>query len=532
MDLNSLLIWTVATGCGVGILQLVTVRSLAKSIWLPVAILVLLITLCFIIPDRAGYLSGAVFFIFGMLPALCTVLLNSLMSKHSFRSALWVARLLTLIRFDRDVKYLPRMVQAMQAMNAGDTKRFSELLQSPIPLSSQIGRILYGMRTRMERSWIPYINWYRANRHHPEIINDIGLFDTYIQSLGESGQRSEMLREYAVIQNRFQNSPVEAERYLRVKIAAFSGDDLLAAQILTSPLRNLPAELKRFWMATALFVKGDKEEAERDFHALQAHNLGHISEAGNRRLSYPLPTLAEVPLIDEEVQQLERMRQQAEFDIQNGIISFSNQRKIWATWGVALLLVGVFLCEIPGGSDDIENLARMGAMIIPAEAGDQAWWRVIAAAFLHFGPIHLTMNLLGLIALGASIERFWGPWLFLLTYLISAIGAVGFAPYFIAANLDYPTILVGASGGVMGLLGGLLVQAVFNLITGRNTEALRQFLVLLTIVVIQFIFDSQTPNVSSEAHILGFGLGFLCGACWNIGFTISQRLNQHRTRKS
>lgn len=142
---------------------------------------------------------------------------------------------------------------------------------------------------------------------------------------------------------------------------------------------------------------------------------------------------------------------------------------------------------------------------------------MVAAAFLHFGPIHLVMNLLGLIILGRVIERTWGGWLTLISYLMSAIGAIGLAPYVIALQGEPGyTALVGASGGVMGLLGGLLIQTLFNFLRNRTLPAFKEFAILLVIVIIQMAFDANTPNVSSEAHLLGMSIGIFCGTVWNL----------------
>jgi len=50
------------------------------------------------------------------------------------------------------------------------------------------------------------------------------------------------------------------------------------------------------------------------------------------------------------------------------------------------------------------------------------WWRVITAAFLHIGPVHLAMNMLGLLIFGSELERALGRWRFLALYLLSVLG--------------------------------------------------------------------------------------------------------------
>jgi len=56
----------------------------------------------------------------------------------------------------------------------------------------------------------------------------------------------------------------------------------------------------------------------------------------------------------------------------------------------------VFLVEIAfGGGTDLDTLYRLGAMFPPAvRAGE--WWRLGAALFLHYGALHLSMNMFAL----------------------------------------------------------------------------------------------------------------------------------------
>ena len=60
------------------------------------------------------------------------------------------------------------------------------------------------------------------------------------------------------------------------------------------------------------------------------------------------------------------------------------------------------------------------------------WWRLITAAFLHYGPFHLILNMLGLYWFGSLLEQRIGSGRFLLIYLVSGLagsaGALLLAP--------------------------------------------------------------------------------------------------------
>ena len=73
--------------------------------------------------------------------------------------------------------------------------------------------------------------------------------------------------------------------------------------------------------------------------------------------------------------------------------------------------------------------------------------------FLHAGWMHLTVNSLWLLAFGAPVARRLGPWRFLMLALLSAAGGAVFYLFF---HWGEPALLIGASGGVSGLMGAAI----------------------------------------------------------------------------
>ena len=45
-------------------------------------------------------------------------------------------------------------------------------------------------------------------------------------------------------------------------------------------------------------------------------------------------------------------------------------------------------------------------------------WRPLTATFVHYGLLHLGMNLYMLYQLGAVVETWYGPWQFLAVYVV------------------------------------------------------------------------------------------------------------------
>ncbi|MBA2723259.1 MAG: rhomboid family intramembrane serine protease, partial [Methylibium sp.] len=93
-----------------------------------------------------------------------------------------------------------------------------------------------------------------------------------------------------------------------------------------------------------------------------------------------------------------------------------------------------------------------GANFGPATKDGQ-WWRLGSAMFLHFGVLHLAMNMWALWDGGRLVERLYGHGRFAFIYLGSGV----------AGNLlslvvqGERAVSGGASGAVFGVYGALLV---------------------------------------------------------------------------
>src|SRR5262245_59937733 len=68
----------------------------------------------------------------------------------------------------------------------------------------------------------------------------------------------------------------------------------------------------------------------------------------------------------------------------------------------------------------------IGADGQPIGVSEGEWYRLITAAFLHYGPLHLGMNMLVLWIIGPPLEEFFGHGRYLLVYVVSGLaGSAG-----------------------------------------------------------------------------------------------------------
>lgn len=143
--------------------------------------------------------------------------------------------------------------------------------------------------------------------------------------------------------------------------------------------------------------------------------------------------------------------------------------------------------------------------LIPILATGSGCWRLLASAFLHFGILHLGMNMLALLSFGPALERAVGSARFAALYLISALGGS------IACSLWYDPIsyTAGGSGALFGLVGGTLA---WQMRAGRSPLAVADFdgpRRLLGWIVAMFVFGLLSPiAISNTGHFGGLVTGF------------------------
>lgn len=88
----------------------------------------------------------------------------------------------------------------------------------------------------------------------------------------------------------------------------------------------------------------------------------------------------------------------------------------------------------------------------PGSGGAFHPWQLVTYSFLHGSVMHLAFNLLALWMFGAELERRWNELRFLLTYLLSVVVAAMTQVSVSGYLLHTSGAVIGASGGVFGLL--------------------------------------------------------------------------------
>jgi rhomboid domain-containing protein 1 len=164
----------------------------------------------------------------------------------------------------------------------------------------------------------------------------------------------------------------------------------------------------------------------------------------------------------------------------------------------------IFLTSFP-----LNNVAINGYLVLY----QHEYYRIVSAAFVHGGIMHIAMNMSSLIQLGSTLEVKFGSLNFLL-YSIWSVLLVGFVyviiSYVLSIALQDPTKLYESGVGYSGVLFSYAiidsyhttdtVRSVFGLFT--VPAKIHPFILLILIQVI-------LPNISFMGHVSGVLIGLL-----------------------
>jgi rhomboid protease GluP len=155
---------------------------------------------------------------------------------------------------------------------------------------------------------------------------------------------------------------------------------------------------------------------------------------------------------------------------------------------------------------DPKILQQMGALTAMDLVRDE-WWRLITCCFLHFGLIHLAVNMYALYVLGKVIEPMWGIGRFLVLYFLSGIGGAACAMLYDPGTPAGP-VLAGASGAIWGLMCSIAAWIGLNR-RHLPPQLIRQALGNWWFAILLNIAISFHPLISAPAHFGGGAVGVL-----------------------
>jgi rhomboid protease GluP len=166
----------------------------------------------------------------------------------------------------------------------------------------------------------------------------------------------------------------------------------------------------------------------------------------------------------------------------------------WTTWRGGGLFEPNGLAMIGLGSD-------YGPLTTSGE-----WWRALTSMFLHFGVLHVALNMWALSGTGQLVERLYGSGYFLLLYLLAGLcGSIASVAWNPGVNS------AGASGAIFGVFGALLAFVVNK--KGGVPASIVQEHRASTLVFIGYnlLNGFAHAGIDNAAHMGGLIGGFLIG---------------------
>jgi membrane associated rhomboid family serine protease len=188
---------------------------------------------------------------------------------------------------------------------------------------------------------------------------------------------------------------------------------------------------------------------------------------------------------------------------------------------VGVYVIGVALSGagsvIEGATEKV--MVRLGAEQ-PFLVASGQYWRLFTSIFLHFGILHLALNMYALFIIGNVVESELGRIrylaLFLVTGWFSSAIAYWLTPPLVAVQGGLTLqISAGASGAIFGLFGVFLAYNYRRRHLAFYANRMRQMLML---IVLNIVFTFAIPGISWQAHVGGLVAGLIAGYAALDGF--------------
>ncbi|CAN5901665.1 hypothetical protein BH24DEI2_BH24DEI2_06430 [soil metagenome] len=188
--------------------------------------------------------------------------------------------------------------------------------------------------------------------------------------------------------------------------------------------------------------------------------------------------------------------------------------KAYGTYGLLAAIVAAYALQVwldrqyplpaSAGGLTVSSVLAAFFLNLPSIPQSDALWRYLSYGFLHGGLVHLGFNAWVLFDIGRLYERrrSWGN---LLAAFV--VGTIGGALLTVLVGSPDPLILVGASGGILGLAGALLADA-WRGQTQQDRAMVRSLVQWMAIIV---VFSFAVEGVSLWGHVGGVVGGFLWG---------------------
>ena len=185
-----------------------------------------------------------------------------------------------------------------------------------------------------------------------------------------------------------------------------------------------------------------------------------------------------------------------------------SRSNLYVTYSIIAINVVVFILMVMNGAgifnvtNGLVHIKWGSNVTVLTLSGD--WWRLLTSTFIHFGIIHLAMNMYALYTAGVYLEPMLGKTKYTAAYLCTGIIAGIVSLWWHKDGING----AGASGAIFGLYGVFLALLFTNLIPKQIRSALLQSIGIF--VVFNIVYGMRS-GIDNAAHIGGLLSGMLIG---------------------
>jgi rhomboid protease GluP len=202
-------------------------------------------------------------------------------------------------------------------------------------------------------------------------------------------------------------------------------------------------------------------------------------------------------------------------------------RRFPITTGLIAINILVFVAMVLKGvsptSPTTDQVLPWGADYGPLTLGAE-WWRLLSSMFLHFGVIHLGLNMWCLWSLGLLAESLFGRWTFLAIYVATGVGAD-----LLSLSWDPFRTGAGASGAIFGLAGALITGLYFAKLAVPRSQLQGIIKNVVVFAVLNLVIGLSVPFIDNMAHLGGLVTGLAIGLA--MAPVLSRPRDQRQTAK-
>ncbi|MER7002940.1 rhomboid family intramembrane serine protease [Dactylosporangium sp. NPDC000555] len=156
---------------------------------------------------------------------------------------------------------------------------------------------------------------------------------------------------------------------------------------------------------------------------------------------------------------------------------------------------------------------QTGVRVAHNAVADGEWYRLFTAMFLHYGLVHLLLNMWAIWVLGRPLEAALGRLRFLALYLLAGLGGNVLAFMLTGPNVQS----AGASTAVYGLFAAMIVVL-------RKMRA--SVAGIVPVLIFNLVLSFSIRGVSWQGHIGGLIIGGIVAA----GFAYAPREHRNATQ--